>query len=77
MDAIESRIRNDFKFHPATPGGEAARRHDRVRDMLLNMALDLVHLVPAGREQMLMLTSLEETMHWANAGIAKAGEDNL
>lgn len=67
---VEERILNDFTFHPATP--ETGPKHDRVRAACLELAQELLTLVPPGREQSLMLTSLEETMHWANAGIAKA-----
>lgn len=71
--SIEERIENDFSFHPAAPGGQAAAAHDQVRLTLKNMALQLISLVPPGRDQSLMLTALEEAMHWANAGIAKQG----
>lgn len=71
--SLHDRIENDFAFHPAAPGGTAAANHDRVRYLLRGIAHELTELVPAGREQSLMLTHLEEAMHWANAGIAKQG----
>lgn len=64
------RINNDFKFHPATD--ITAPKHGEVRDICLTAALNLVELVPMGREQSLMLTKLEEAMMWGNAGIARA-----
>lgn len=71
---LVARIQNDFAFHPAAPGGDAAAKHDRVRFLLRTVAIALVdNTVPVGREQSLMLTALEEAMHWANAGIAKQG----
>ncbi len=66
---LTERIANDFSFHPATP--ETGPKHDQVRQACMNLALYLVSLTPAGRDQSLMLTALEETMHWANAAIAK------
>ncbi len=72
---MEARIVNDFNFHPAAPDGPKAKQHERVRSMLKHVALDLITIVPPGREQSLMLTALEEAMHWGNAGIAKVGID--
>ena len=64
------RIRNDFAYH-VPPDASSAREHDMVREKCRDLALALEHLVPGGREQAIMLTKLEEVMHWANAGIAK------
>ena len=68
---MNERIENDFSFHPAKPEGGTAYNHDRVRFILKGVAIDLTAYVPAGREQSLMLTKLEEAMFWANAGIAR------
>jgi hypothetical protein len=70
MGYIQARIDNDFKFHPATP--ETGPRHARIRRLCHALAVELVQEVPEGREQSLALTALEETMMWANAGIARA-----
>lgn len=70
---IHDRIENDFSFHPAAPGSSAAIDHDLIRTRFRDMAHALVDFIPAGREQSLMLTHLEEAMHWANAGVAKQG----
>ena len=47
----------------------------RLRDMQVRL-LELAHainaLLPDGREKSLALTHLEETMHWADAGIARS-----
>lgn len=67
---IAYRIDNDFRFHPAT--GIDATKHETVRAILKGAAHSIVELVPAGREQSLMLTKLEEAMMWANAGIARS-----
>jgi hypothetical protein len=72
MGYIQARIDNDFKFHPATP--ETGPRHARIRRLCHALAVELVQEVPEGREQSLALTALEETMMWANAGIARASD---
>lgn len=66
---LEARIRNDFQFHPATD--TTGPLHDEVRTLCLGLALKLTDICPPGRDLSLALTSLEETMHWANAAIAK------
>lgn len=40
----------------------------------LGAARELVALTPAGRDQSLMLTALQEAMHWANSAIAMAND---
>jgi hypothetical protein len=67
---LQDRILNDFKFHPATP--ETGPKHDAVRAACLALAKDLLLLCPQGRDLFLSLSALEETMHWANAAVAKA-----
>ena len=67
---LEERILNDFRFHPATE--ETGPKHDRVRALCLDAARELLTLVPPSRELALALTAVEETIHWAKAGIAKA-----
>lgn len=63
-------LQNRFSHHPpATP--ERAQAHERTRAIFLQTACELAAVVPAGREQALMLTKLEEAMFWANAGIAR------
>lgn len=61
---------NRFRHHPpGTP--ERADEHKRVRELCLELALEMTKIVPPGREQALALTHLENTMFWANAGIAR------
>lgn len=62
-------IKNRFGFHPATD--ETKPLHQEVRALFVETATKLNELVPAGREQALVLTSLEEASFWANAGIAR------
>lgn len=47
-----------------------APQHALVRKTFISAATLLVGMVPAGREQALMLTALQEAAMWANAGVA-------
>ena len=47
-----------------------AAEHAVVREIYMNAAKALVRIVPAGREQALMLTDLQNSAMWANAGVA-------
>lgn len=70
-----SEVKNRFKFHPATP--ETGPKHDLVREKCLELAEFLIKNTPESREQSLALTSLQETMMWANAAIAiHSGKSN-
>lgn len=60
---------NRFNYHAPSP--EAKVHHEKVREILLEVAVSLTVLVPAGREQAVVLTKIEEAMFWANAGIAR------
>jgi hypothetical protein len=70
MNLLQSRIENDFTYHPPTE--EMIPKFAEIR----NAARLLAHLInqstPDGREKSLALSSLEETVMWANAGIARA-----
>ena len=65
---IHERIDNDFGYHKAT--AETGPMHDDVRSNIKFIAHWLVDHTPAGREQSLMLTALQEAQMWANAAIA-------
>ena len=69
MSELTRRIKNDFSFHPATD--DTGSKHEKVRGVLKSVAVELIRIVPDGREQSLMLTKLEEAMMWGNAGIAR------
>lgn len=76
-------IAQRFAYHQ--PGGPSTRdgieaadtiaAHEQVRKIIAGTAEALEVILPpgAGRYAALMLTSLEESMHWANAGIAIHG----
>jgi hypothetical protein len=63
-------IENRFEYHPPKDE-ETKNSHARVREVLVEVALELDGLVPEGRELSLAITKLEEAMMLANAGIAR------
>ena len=65
-------LNHRFSFHPAVDLG-VKEAHEFIRNTLLQTALLLNQIVPDGREKSLMITHLEETMYWGNAGIARSG----
>lgn len=65
---LVERIRNDFGYHPATR--ETIPQHESVRQNFLSLAAWVVEFVPAGRDQSLCLTALEEAAMRANKAIA-------
>lgn len=66
-------LANRFAYHPAL--SETRRvTHDNIRGQLGRLAQFIAHTVPAGREQSVALTKLEEVMFWANAGLARAAD---
>ena len=71
-DSLEELARKDvnerFRFHPATPA--TGPKHEEVREKHRELALWLLANLPSSRERALALTALQESMMWANAGIA-------
>lgn len=59
----------NFKYHP--PSDEQRSTYENLRSLYRTMAQSIESYVPAGREQALAMTKLEESMMWANAGIAR------
>lgn len=68
-----SDIENRFAFHAAA-SQEKCDEHTSVRQNCRQLADFINENVPEGREKSLAITHLEETMFWANAAIARAGE---
>lgn len=66
----QEELENRFSFHPADTQ-QKKEAHETVRNTCLRHAIDINNNVPAGREQALALTHLEEVMFWCNAGIAR------
>ena len=71
MNIFAADIENRFAFHPATKENNRGEIHTAVRDQCKVLAYFIIRNVPEGREQALAITHLEETMMWANAGIAR------
>lgn len=59
-----------FAYHPASTQ-ERRDDHESVRDACRDLARHLNEVLPEGREKALAFTKLEETMFWANAGVAR------
>lgn len=69
-------LRERFFFNP--PKNDATKAaHARVSEMTHALALELVTLVPGGRNLSLALTALEEVRMRANAAIAVEGRGEL
>ena len=66
----QSDIDNRFAFHAASTE-EKRDAHTSARQHCRDLANFINKKVPAGREQSLAITTLEETMFWCNAGIAR------
>lgn len=61
-------IENSFTYHP--PIGTQQERYVMLRNAAKELALLILSSVPPSREQSLAITKLEETIMWANKGIA-------
>lgn len=62
-------IEKNFTYHPPKEG--QPEKYTAIRDKAKDLALMVDDLVPDSREKSLALTKLEETVMWANAGIAR------
>ncbi len=58
-----------FTYHAPKPGQPEAYQH--IRDKAHELAQLIVLLCPESRELALALTNLEQSVMWANAGIAR------
>lgn len=65
MDKIE----NAFTYHAPQPG--QPEKYQAIRTMAKELAYLIDELVPDSREKSLAQTKLEESVMWANAGIAR------
>lgn len=57
-----------FTYH--SPHGDQQERYVDLRDTAKALAIKILEMVPPGREQSTAITKLEETIMWANKGIA-------
>lgn len=63
-------IENNFKYHSPKEGQPAI--YQAIRDKAKELAVLINSLTPDGREKALAITKLEESVMWANAGIARS-----
>jgi hypothetical protein len=66
---LAEQIENSFTYHP--PKGDQAERYQTLRESAKYLAHQINLLVPNGREKSLAITHLEESIMFANAGIAR------
>ena len=62
-----SEVLDRFRFHPATPEAQVAYEHNRGAYQAL---AKLLLTYPDCRERSLALTSLQESLMWANSMVA-------
>jgi hypothetical protein len=62
-------IATRFTHHP--PTGDQPAKYQLIREKARRLAEFIVDATPESREQSLAITSLEETVFWANAAIAR------
>ena len=63
-------IDNNFKYHSPKPGQPEI--YTALREKAKELALMIDELAPDCREKALALTNLEQSVMWANAGIARS-----
>lgn len=64
----EEALNNSFTYHAPKEG--QPEKYTLLRDMARELAVEVLRLVPPGREQSVAITKLEEAIMWANKGIA-------
>ncbi len=62
-------IDNNFKYH--TPKADQPERYVKIREKAKELAELILQEVPESREKSLAFTNLEQSVFWANAGIAR------
>ena len=67
-------IENRFTYHK--PTGRQPEIYNSIREEAKGLAYVMNMYCPEGREKSLAITKLEESVMWANAAIARGGENN-
>lgn len=62
-------IENNFVYH--APKGDQQVRYVKLREEAKKLAHLINELVPDSREKSVAITQLEQSIFWANAGIAR------
>jgi hypothetical protein len=65
-------VADSFTYH--APKNGQIEKYKELRDLGKQLAFLILDVVPGGREQSTAITKLEETIMWANKGIAIHGE---
>ena len=60
---------NTYMYH--SPKGDQSLRYATLREQAKFLAESILEKAPESRERSLALTKLEESIMWANAGIAR------
>ena len=68
--ALKARIENDFTYH--SPTAEMQPKFAAIREKAKELAMLIVDVCPASREQSVALTELETAVMFANASIARS-----
>lgn len=68
-------IDNIFSYHK--PFGSQQFRYEHLRELARVLARDISSMCPDSREKSLALTSLQQTIMWANASIAINEKDEF
>lgn len=70
IDEMDKRRLRVFDYYPPT-SPEVARKHELVRAACKHLAETLLMLAPVSFERESALNSVDQTMMWANAAIAR------
>lgn len=69
--AENTTIENNFRYHAPKPG--QPEKYEALRQKAKEMAYLIEDLCPCPRERALAMTNLEQSVMWANAGVAREG----
>jgi hypothetical protein len=69
MNDLLADLKNRFTYH--RPDAETVTRHEQLRKSYYELSIMLTQLVPDSDERGTALTHLENSLMWANAGIAR------
>ncbi len=73
MYVTPEELKTRFTYHAPKEGQPEI--YQGLREIAKMFAEKIVELTPTSREQSLALTHLEQTVMWANAAVARRGED--
>jgi len=62
-------LENNFTYHPPKEGQN--EKYETLRAKAKDFCKLIIKMVPDSRERSLALTKIEESVFWANAGIAR------